>query len=556
MDKIGSVQCVDTGTITIKVDSEDLLNSVQINQIVEVESTKVNEKIIGLITKIMRKALSDKIDESAEEESVIDNIVKVNLVGTFFKKMGTQRNIFKRTLNTVPSINADCFLLKDNDLSEFMNAVSSNSENPLKIGKYTISEESDANLDGNKFFQRHAVIVGGTGSGKSWTVASILEKASKLKSVNCLVFDMHGEYQPLETLENTKLFKIAGPSALPNDEKYIFLPYWLLSYEEMMALLLDRSDMNAPNQARALFDLIIQYKKEELEKENKTDVLNNFTIESPVPYDIECVIRTLKEKDQEMVPGARTEKAGPLNGKLTRFIQRLTSKQTDKRLNFIFNSDPLLQEYDWFVRLAKKLLDFGNSNGLKIIDFSEVPSDILPLITGLIGRLVFSLQQWMEEKKRQPIALFCDEAHLYLPEKVDGGMEEKGLHSFERIAKEGRKYGVSLVVISQRPSDVNKTILSQCGNFIAMRLTNPDDQNVIKRLFPDNLGDFSEMLPILDVGESLIVGDACLLPSRVVMDAPQIKPNSATIDFWDEWSDEKTDRGIEEAVNALRRQSK
>ena len=129
-------------------------------------------------------------------------------------------------------------------------------------------------------------------------------------------------------------------------------------------------------------------------------------------------------------------------------------------------------------------------------------------------------------------------------------------YNFERIAKEGRKYGLSLVVVSQRPSDVSKTILSQCGNFIAMRLTNPDDQNVIKRLFPDNLGDLAEMLPILDIGESLIVGDASLLPSRVIIDEPKIKPNSATINFWDEWNTKKEEKGIKEAVNALRKQQR
>jgi DNA helicase HerA-like ATPase len=284
--------------------------------------------------------------------------------------------------------------------------------------------------------------------------------------------------------------------------------------------------------------------------------LDNFTVESPIPYKISEVLSALEEKDTEMVPGARTEKQGPLHGKLTRFIQRLTSKQSDKRLNFIFNSDDELLAYDWFVSLVNKLLDFGNEKGLKIIDFSEVPSDILPLITGLIGRLTFSVQQWMEDEKRHPIALFCDEAHLYIPANLKGGMEEKGLQSFERIAKEGRKYGISLVVISQRPSDVNKTILSQCGNFIAMRLTNPDDQNVIKRLFPDNLGDFSELLPILDIGEALIVGDASLLPSRVKIDKPSIQPSSATINFWDEWNKEKTEKGIEQAVEALRKQQK
>mgnify|MGYP000053018206 CR=1 FL=1 len=553
---IGKVQSVDTGNISVKVDKEELLNSVQINQIVQIRSTKTGEKIIGLISKILRKAVADKIDETSEPDFLVENLVKINLVGTLLKKNGTEDNVFKRTLNTVPSIDADCFLLQGAELTKFMNIISSNSKNPLTIGKYTISEESSANLDGNKFFQRHAVIVGGTGSGKSWTVANILEKATKLKSINCLVFDLHGEYKPLKDLGNTTLLKVAGPSDKPNDDNIIFLPYWLLSYEEIESLLLDRSDSNAPNQSRTLFDLIIKNKKEKLESEGKSDVLDNFTVESPIPYNINNVLASLEQLDTEMVQGARTEKQGPLHGKLTRFIQRLKSKQSDKRLNFLFNSESTLLEYDWFLSLANNLLDFGNNKGLKIIDFSEVPSDILPLITGLIGRLVFSLQQWMDEDKRHPIALFCDEAHLYIPANLKGGMEEKGLQNFERIAKEGRKYGVSLVVISQRPSDVNKTILSQCGNFVAMRLTNPDDQNVIKRLFPDNLGDFSEMLPILDIGEGLIVGDASLLPSRVVIDRPSIKPSSATIDFWDEWDKQKDEKGIELAVNALRKQQK
>lgn len=553
---IGKVQSVDTGSISVKIDKEELLNSVQINQIVQIRSTKTGEKIVGLIAKIMRKAIADKIDGDSEPDFIVENLIKVNLVGTLLNKSGTSKNVFKRTLNTVPSIDADCFLLQDKELSEFMNIISSNSKNPLKIGKYTISESSDANLDGNKFFQRHAVIVGGTGSGKSWTVATILEKAASLKSINSLIFDLHGEYKPLGELPNTTLLKIAGPSDTPANENIIFLPYWLLSYDEIEALLLDRSDSNAPNQSRTLFDLIIKYKKKKLEEEKKQDILDNFTVESPIPYKINEVLSGLEEKDTEMVPGAKTEKQGSLYGKLTRFIQRLKSKQSDKRLNFIFNRGDELLDYCWFVSLVNKLLDFGNKKGLKIIDFSEVPSDILPLITGLIGRLIFSVQQWMEDKKRHPIALFCDEAHLYIPSSLKGGMEEKGLQSFERIAKEGRKYGISLVVISQRPSDVNKTILSQCGNFIAMRLTNPDDQNIIKRLFPDNLGDFSELLPILDIGESLIVGDASLLPSRVKIDMPTIKPDSATVDFWDEWSKEKPEKGIKQAVEALRRQHK
>ena len=552
---IGKVQCVDTGNVTIKIDNDELVNSVQVNQIVQVNSSKTNEKIIGLVTKILRKASPvDGDDDSIM--AVLENTIRVNLVGTLKEKEGTKKHVFKRTLNTVPSLDAECFLLQGQELSDFMKAISSGSSNPLTIGKYTMSEESVANLDGNKFFQRHAVIVGGTGSGKSWTVANILEKAANLKSVNVVIFDIHGEYTPLKDLDNAQLLKIAGPGEKPDNDKAVFLPYWLLSYEEMAAMLLDRSDTNAPNQSRALFDLILKEKLGSVKDAGDTATEANMTVESPVPYKIQAVLDELKRLDGEMVQGSRGDKQGPLNGKLTRFIQRLESKITDKRLNFLFNSDSTLLAYNWLPKLIEKLLGFGNKNGVKIIDFSEVPSDILPLITGLIGRLIFTVQQWTDADERHPIAIFCDEAHLYLPVTAADNMDERGLKNFERIAKEGRKYGVSLVVISQRPADVSKTILSQCGNFIAMRLTNPEDQNVIRRLFPDNLGDFAEMLPILDVGEGLVVGDASLLPSRVILDKPKIQPNSSTVDFWDKWSEDKKSTTWDKAVKALRQQQK
>lgn len=551
---IGKVQYVDTGNVTIHIEEDELVNSVQVNQIVQINSSKTNEKIIGLVSKILRRA--SPIDGEQDETNVLENTIKVNLVGTLKEKEGTKRNVFKRTLNTVPSLEAECFLLQGEGLTDFMKAISSGSANPLTIGKYTMSEDSVTNLDGNKFFQRHAVIVGGTGSGKSWTVANILEKASNLKSVNAVIFDIHGEYAPLRDLPNAHYLKIAGPGENPDSIQSVFLPYWLLSYEEMAAMLLDRSDANAPNQSRALFDLILREKLATVKTEKDVITEANMTVESPVPYNIQAVLTELNRLDSEMVSGARGEKQGPLNGKLTRFIQRLESKISDKRLNFLFNKDSSLLVYDWLPQLIEKLIGFGNGNGVKIIDFSEVPSDILPLITGLLGRIIFTVQQWTDADDRHPIAIFCDEAHLYLPVSADDNMNERGLKNFERIAKEGRKYGVALVVISQRPADVSKTILSQCGNFIAMRLTNPEDQNVIRRLFPDNLGDFADMLPILDVGEALVVGDASLLPSRVILDKPKIQPNSSTVDFWDKWSEDKKSYSWERAVKSLRQQQK
>ena len=214
--------------------------------------------------------------------------------------------------------------------------------------------------------------------------------------------------------------------------------------------------------------------------------------------------------------------------------------------------------YEWLNELSTVLLGstgVRGKGGVKIIDFSEVPSDVLPLVVGLVARIIFSVQQWTEKELRHPIALLCDEAHLYIPERHEaGGLSEVGLRSFERIAKEGRKYGVGLIVISQRPAEVNRTVLSQCNNYIAMRLTNADDQAVIKRLLPDTLGGFAELLPILDIGEALVVGDAAILPSRIRIDKPNTQPNSATVDFWDLWAKKKIKSGIDAAVEALRKQ--
>ena len=169
---------------------------------------------------------------------------------------------------------------------------------------------------------------------------------------------------------------------------------------------------------------------------------------------------------------------------------------------------------------------------------------------------MFSIQQWTEKENRHPVALLCDEAHLYIPNDSNpSGLTGSSQRYFERIAKEGRKYGVGLVVISQRPSEVNKTILSQCNNFVALRLSNAEDQNVIKRLLPDNLGGFTELLPVLDTGEALVVGDSSLLPSRIRIAEPNNKPNSGTIDFWDEWKKCEKDNVLVKAVKSWRMQS-
>lgn len=568
-DAIGSVYSVDTGTVLVTVSNLDELRRMQVNHLVVLRSSRAGQHLIGLVNKIMRKALvrMDKDDDAAmemhDDHSVVENIVRITLIGTFIDAVGTTRNVFRRTLETVPEIDAQCFILSGDRLTQFMRAISKpvvEGQEPLSLGKYTLDQDAVAWVDGNRFFQRHAVIVGSTGSGKSWTVARVLEQVAKLPNSSALLFDIHGEYEPLEG-EGISHLKVAGPGDLATGrtlaDGVLFLPYWLLTYEEMLAMLLDRSDQNAPNQAMLLNREVLSAKRSYLEAEHKADVLANFTIDSPIPYNLNDVLAKLEEWDTQMVPGARSEKQGPYHGKLTRFIQRLQSKVQDRRLGFLFGAGDDAMRYEWMEELAIALLGSTailGDGGVKVIDFSEVPSDILPLIIGLVARVVFTVQQWTEPGRRHPVALFCEEAHLYIPERREGGVAEEGLKSFERIAKEGRKYGVGLIVISQRPSEVNRTVLSQCNNFVAMRLTNAEDQNVIRRLLPDTLGGFAELLPILDIGEALVVGDAAVLPSRIRIDEPNRRPASATVNFWDRWALKELENGIPSAVEALRKQ--
>lgn len=568
-DAIGSVYSVDTGTVLVTVSNLEALRRMQVNHLVVLRSSRAGQHLIGLVNKIMRKALvrMDKDDDAAmemhDDHSVVENIVRITLIGTFIDAVGTTRNVFRRTLETVPEIDAQCFILSGDRLTQFMRAISKpvvEGQEPLSLGKYTLDQDAVAWVDGNRFFQRHAVIVGSTGSGKSWTVARVLEQVAKLPNSSALLFDIHGEYEPLEG-EGISHLKVAGPGDLATGrmlaDGVLFLPYWLLTYEEMLAMLLDRSDQNAPNQAMLLNREVLSAKRSYLEAEHKADVLANFTIDSPIPYNLNDVLAKLEEWDTQMVPGARSEKQGPYHGKLTRFIQRLQSKAQDRRLGFLFGAGDDAMRYEWMEELAVALLGSTavlGHGGVKVIDFSEVPSDILPLIIGLVARVVFTVQQWTEPGRRHPVALFCEEAHLYIPERREGGVAEEGLKSFERIAKEGRKYGVGLIVISQRPSEVNRTVLSQCNNFVAMRLTNAEDQNVIRRLLPDTLGGFAELLPILDIGEALVVGDAAVLPSRIRIDEPNRRPASATVNFWDRWALKELENGIPSAVEALRKQ--
>lgn len=569
-DRIGRVASVDTSRVAIDVTNSVLLTRIGIGQLVAIRGATEREYLIAMTERVTR-TVREELPGPDEDEpdgtllaAVPTDLIQGVLIGTFRTVEGDRTNTFKRGADSFPQIDRDCFVIEGSNLQRFMGILGAgfSADERLKLGTFVADRTADAIASGDKFFQRHAAILGSTGSGKSWAVALILERAAKLKFPNIIVFDMHGEYAPLADKAVggfAERFRIAGPGDLeePGDDT-LFLPYWLLNRDEMLSMILDRSDQNAPNQASRFTLHVRSLKGQTLDAEGKDGIKKTYTVDSPIPYDVKELVGLLNTDNTTKGVG----KTGPVKGewedKLTRFLSRLEAKLDDRRYGFMFAPPPEAMKYDWLAAQVLKLLRAGDGTGIKVIDFSEVPADVLPVVTGTLARLLYDVQFWMGGKSRTPVTLLCEEAHLYLPVRDDAdAVQRQALGSFERIAKEGRKYGFSLLVVSQRPSDVSRTILSQCNNFLALRLTNETDQGVIKRLMPDSLAGLTSILPLLDTGEALLLGDAVLLPTRIRLDTPKIPPDSATRDFWKEWGSSKPDEAeIAAAIECLRGQSR
>ena len=580
-EALGQVRAVDTTKVEVEAADIDHLRRAQVNRLVMLESSRAGERLVGMIRRVTRVPLkrSSSVEDGDESEIASNgddefagqgecNMVSISLLGTHMDMLGKKANVFSRTLHTVPDINAMCFPLEGDRLTQFMQGVAhaqvAGSNSTLLLGQYTLAENADAYLNGDLLFQRHAAIVGSTGAGKSYTVARIIEQAAQLPNCNAILFDIHGEYESLARENIVRRYKIAGPSDVGKDkgisEGILFLPFWLLGYQSISSLFVDRSSNNAPNQNMAVSSAIISAKKALLEAKERTDILDVFTIDSPVPFNYKDVLAELKELNTKRIMRNNREVNGPFNGQFDRMIPRLEAKINDRRLGFLFQCGIESLEMEWLDSIVVSLMEGSKGHpdkkGIKVVDFSEVPSDILPLIVSMVAQLVLSVQQWTPVEHRHPIALFCDEAHRYIPNEAESDSEGGvSVDIFKRIAKEGRKHGVGLVVISQRPADVHRTVLSQCNNFIAMRLTNSQDQSVIRKLFPDDLGNFADDLPVLDTGEALVVGDASILPTRIRVKKPCCEPKSATVNFWSEWQTSKRREYTTGAIDNWRKQA-
>ena len=562
---IGIVENVDTRKVVVQVENESVLNTLKINDIVVLGGSNSDEKLIGILTKVTKKKID--FDETEQDEGIVysSDYCIINLVGSFYNKYGVvNENKFKRAINTYPEINSKVYQANEATMKMIMNAISGKGTEykSLEIGYFASNRDVSAVLDGNRFFQRHACIVGSTGSGKSYTVASILEKTNELPYANMIVFDLHGEYNELSYADQIKIC---------DEPEGLHIPLWFFNYEEIHSLFVESSEGTSTNQRAAVINYILRAKKEYINN-NMSEVSEEIvTADTPIPFSAEELIEYLENQNILEVETGEIYKTGENKGqaktkkgqyydKLTNLITRLRTKMDDKKYGFVFNEKDTINA-DYLNQFAKRIM--GNTKyRIKVIDLSEVPSDMLAIIIGIVTRIIYDIQFWITPSKdevRHPLVLACDEAHIYMSNDTSKmkAVEKKSLEIFEKIAKEGRKYGIGLLIISQRPAELNTTIMSQCNNIVSLKITNDRDKTAVAAMLTDSLVGIVEMLPNLDVGECVVVGDAIMLPSKIILDKPKEKPKSATIDFWDRWYDgEQTVFDIDKATLNLIKQSR
>jgi len=421
----------------------------------------------------------------------------------------------------------------------------------LAVGTLASHPSLKVCLDPTNLFGRHSAILGQTGSGKSWTVASLVQKTvAVMPNAHIIILDLHGEYC-WKRSDGTHCYAFADAIVCHVDARELEMPYWLMTYSELCDLLIEHSEREATNQTAFFRDCLLEGRQ----RENTTAIpalgLARVTVDTPIFFSLDDILTKVRAKNEERV-GSRQ---GPMFGNFDRFLMRIESKLNDARYDFLLKPT----SRNTSASLADLLRDFvglGTKRAaVTVIDLSSVPFDVRPTVAAQIGRLAFEFNYWNPQFREFPILLICEEAHVYIPRTTESQFAGSR-KSMERIAKEGRKYGVGLAVVSQRPHEVSETVLAQCGTFICLRITNPDDQGYVRSLVPESEGDLVSVLAGLGRGEALVLGEAVPLPTRVQFDRPSPAPNSDDVDFYTKWKDGLADLDVDEIVKRWRRQER
>jgi uncharacterized protein len=485
--------------------------------------------------------------------------IKVELVG---ESLG---NVFDRGISEYPSIGDQVHFVVDSDLK---NIFKKTSESQFNIGKLSSSEGIGVGLDLDKLIARHSAILGSTGSGKSTSTASLLrsmvmrDEKSTLPSARIILIDIHGEYSSA-LKDVAKVF-----SVMPSDDNQLYIPYWCVSPDKLLEFL-----CNNPNESQKsqFLEKTVEEKKIAIEANAITGIdQSKVTSSTPLPYRIKKIWYDLAYDDGvnwadaamsipayaedgvgdfetlagpkflPAAPGTALPKKGG-SGIMKRQLDMMKSRLVDAQYSFLLapgawnpdkngkierDLDALIQ--DWI----------GHDKPVTILDLSGMPSTRLSLLLGSVLDIIFEAAIWgknlKEGMRNRPILIVLEEAHRYL------GKAEPGLakEMVQRIAKEGRKFGVGAMIVSQRPSEIDETILSQCGTIISLRINNSTDRGIVKAAMSEGLAGIIDSLPVLRTGEAIIVGEAAQLPTRCRFTMlPEDKyPNSSDPKIAECWS--------------------
>ena len=529
----------------VTIGDEDVLVG-QLGSYVAVKQNEVH--LIAIVTRMTeQEALAAPTIETPGDDAArlpfAKRIARLTPVGSI---IGDGQ--FERGVAQYPTTGAEVHAIGSADIAKMFDRFQSKG---LAVGTLASHPSLKVCLDPTNLFGRHSAILGQTGSGKSWTVASLVQKTvAVMPKAHIIILDLHGEYC-WKREDGSRHYAFADAIVRHVDARDLEIPYWLMTYAELCDLLIEHSEREATNQTAFFRDCLLDGRQSENANATPALGLSRVTVDTPIYFSLNDLLAKVRDKNVERVGNRQ----GSMFGDFDRFLMRIESKLNDQRYDFLLKP----RKRNTSVSLSALLRDFVGlgepKRAVTVIDLSSVPFDVRPTVAAQIGRLAFEFNYWNPKYREFPILLVCEEAHAYIP-RASESQFAGSRKSMERIAKEGRKYGVGLAVVSQRPHEVSETVLAQCGTFICLRITNPDDQGYVRSLVPESEGDLVSVLAGLGRGEALVLGEAVPLPTRLQFEKPNPTPNSDDVDFYDKWRTGPDDLDVDAIVKRWRSQER
>ncbi|WP_198246358.1 ATP-binding protein [methane-oxidizing endosymbiont of Gigantopelta aegis] len=498
----------------------------------------IRQSDIGVLALVFKMWEKDRFNTQGERLS--DRFISLIPVGEL------QNEQFIRGVRHYPTPGAKVYAVGLNEINAIFSAFR---DYQFYIGQLAAHKDYHLSLDPRALFGRHFAIIGQSGSGKSWTVTSLIQHTIKaMPKCHMIMLDLHGEYC-WKRDDGSIQSAFADDTVNYVDALELEMPYWMMTYAELVDLFIDKQDRGASMQMAFMREILQQLKRKEAKKIGLTGV----SIDTPIYFSLAEMYMQFKNANEERKDFGKTK--GALFGQFDEFLVRMQSRFNDVRYDFLLKPKKR-NTSDSMADLLREFIGLGQKKAnITVVDLSSVPTDVRPAVSAQVGRLAYEFNYWNPRRREFPITLICEEAHAYIP-REKGGQFDGTKRMMERIAKEGRKYGVSIGVISQRPTELSETMLSQCSTFICLRTTNPDDQQYIRGLVPEAEGDLTDILTSLGRGEALVLGEAAPLPTRVQIYRPDPPPKSNDVDYYTSWREGAEELDVEGIVNNWRTQTR